>query len=225
MSIFRIELFCSLMYNKNAISLPDIFQMKGAGNMTQNMPACINAIWNILQALSPILLIVLIVQIRKITNQHSANNESIRLVKRDFWYMVIIFSMVLIFILTISFATDGNAFQYFSFTSTLTSIVLSVIAIIMTIVSEQKSDNVKTAIDESVKELQNASKEITLFTEQINEQQAKSEAILSKMDENLSQSKMLLHQVLEKTTNLEQNILNKSKRDLNTDDYTNDDVE
>ena len=77
----------------------------------------------------------------------SQNKECSTLIKRDFLYVVIILVIVSIAILASAFSNDQKAIDLFSFASTITSIILSVLAIFMTLISEYKNENTKTKID------------------------------------------------------------------------------
>ena len=58
--------------------------------------------------------------------------------------------MVIVVLLTLTFVNNENAVNYFSFAGTLSSIILSVVAIFMTINSENESKDAKTQLDRSI---------------------------------------------------------------------------
>jgi len=60
--------------------------------------------------------------------------------------------------------------NYFSFASTIASIVLSVLAIIMTISSDAKSERVKDSIDSSLEELEEATEIMSKYAAEISRQ-------------------------------------------------------
>ena len=70
--------------------------------------------------------------------------------KKDFIYISVIAGMVIVVLLTLTFANNENAVNYFSFAGTLSSIILSVVAIFMTINSENESKDAKTQLDRSI---------------------------------------------------------------------------
>lgn len=91
---------------------------------------------------------------------NKSNNKCTELAQRDFFYISIIFALAIISILTITMGNSVEANNKFSFASTLVSIVLSVIAIIMTIISEYKNERSKNSIDFAVFTLETASNEL-----------------------------------------------------------------
>ena len=70
--------------------------------------------------------------------------------KKDFIYISVIAGMVIVVLLTLTFVNNENAVNYFSFAGTLSSIILSVVAIFMTINSENESKDAKTQLDRSI---------------------------------------------------------------------------
>lgn len=85
-------------------------------------------------------------------NKHCENNNKNKcyaLAKRDLFLLI----GIIIFLLTLTFGDNAIAFSHFSFAGTITSIVLSVLAIFMTIQSEAKNENVKAEINTAVHSL------------------------------------------------------------------------
>lgn len=126
------------------------------------------------------------------------------LLKKENTYRLIILVVVLVFVLGYTFSGNSDAMGYFSFASTITSIILSVIAIIMTINNEQKSDRVKDAIDESVKTLQQSTEELKEYSESMGDVSEKLETVLSD-----------IHGISEKTEEMNQHfskIQNRNER-------------
>lgn len=68
---------------------------------------------------------------------------------KDLVYMAAIFMILTVVILSLALYKDGMAIAYFSFASTLSSVILSVIAIIMTINSEQRSEAAKGQLEQA----------------------------------------------------------------------------
>lgn len=136
---------------------------------------------------------------KKDSNQDCGKNcnysQCSELTKKDLRHVVIFFSTVIIFILVFLLTGDQSAMEYFSFASTITSIVLSVVAIIMTISSESKSEGVKHQIDKSVEELgsakQTIQEHITRMATQAEAQEKTFKDILSKSEEILEMTKSL----------------------------------
>lgn len=80
--------------------------------------------------------------------------KCIHMLRKDFLYMGVIASIAVVLLLTLTFATDGNAVNYFSFAGMLSSIILSVVAIFMTINSENESKEAKIQLDKSVAKME-----------------------------------------------------------------------
>ncbi|MEQ2930133.1 hypothetical protein AAAV48_14540 [Agathobaculum butyriciproducens] len=75
------------------------------------------------------------------------------LLKKDFIYMSVIAGIIIVVLLALTFTNDKEAVNYFSFAGTLSSIILSVVAIFMTINSENESKDAKRQMDMSVQQL------------------------------------------------------------------------
>lgn len=86
--------------------------------------------------------------------------KCIHMLRKDFLYMGVIASITVVLLLTLTFATDGNAVNYFSFAGMLSSIILSVIAIFMTINSENESKEAKIQLDKSIEKMENTAQKI-----------------------------------------------------------------
>lgn len=80
-----------------------------------------------------------------------------RLLKRDFKYSVLILIVLIILLITNKLGDNDKLLNYISFGSTLTSIILSVLAIFMTMLSESKSDATKTRLENLTTLIENAS--------------------------------------------------------------------
>lgn len=89
------------------------------------------------------------------------------LAKRDLIYLCILFAFVIMFLMTITFGHCDDSNKLFSFASTLVSIVLSVIAIIMTIYSEYKNERAANSLSLAINAIDSASRK---FGEQTDEQ-------------------------------------------------------
>lgn len=82
-----------------------------------------------------------------------SNGECYKLLKRDFVYMIVIFIIVGISWFSFTLGTTDEATDRISFAGTLSSIILSVLAIIMTLLSEAKNERTKNSIDEALANL------------------------------------------------------------------------
>ena len=79
------------------------------------------------------------------------------LAERDVLYLTILFVFVIIFLMTITMGSSDESNKLFSFASTLTSIVLSLVAIIMTIYSEYKNERAASSLSLAIKTIEYAS--------------------------------------------------------------------
>lgn len=77
-----------------------------------------------------------------------------KLMQKDHTYLLVIVTIIIVILISLSLYTDQQAMNLFSFASTITSIILSVIAIIMTITSETKNASTKEKLEESAKQIQ-----------------------------------------------------------------------
>lgn len=77
-----------------------------------------------------------------------------KLMQKDYTYLLVIVTIIIVVLISLSLYTDQQAMNLFSFASTITSIILSVIAIIMTITSETKNASTKEKLEESAKQIQ-----------------------------------------------------------------------
>ena len=74
--------------------------------------------------------------------------------------MSIIAGIVIVILLTLTFAKNENAINYFSFAGTLSSIILSVVAIFMTINSENESKDAKTQLDRAIAKMEESTQAV-----------------------------------------------------------------
>lgn len=133
------------------------------------------------------------------TNGKCALKPCVRLVKRDFKYSVIMLLGLLILIITSRFGDNEKLLDYISFGSTLTSIILSVLAIFMTLLAESKSDETKTRLENLTTTIEKAS-------DAIEKQAVTISSIYQKMEERFPlYEKMLQKQdeILERMESLE----------------------
>lgn len=114
----------------------------------------------------------------------NCNGKCILLIKKDFIYFGIIAGMVIVVLLTLTFANNTNAVNYFSFAGTLSSIILSVVAIFMTINSENESKDAKRQMDMSVQQLKDTAASVEkLWKNTVDDFQKKMDEQAQKMDE------------------------------------------
>ena len=128
-------------------------------------------------------------------NKHCKDNENKKcfsLAKRD----LILLGGVIIALLTLAFGDNEIAFSHFSFAGTITSIVLSVLAIFMTIQSEAKNENVKSEINIAIDSLRK-------INEQLENNINSSISKLNEINNNLDNK---LNEINNKLDNLEKKV-------------------
>ena len=106
--------------------------------------------------------ICFIISVRRGEKQdEKCTRKCIHMLRKDFLYMGVIASIAVVLLLTLTFATDGNAVNYFSFAGMLSAIILSVVAIFMTINSENESKEAKIQLDKSVAKMEATAQNLT----------------------------------------------------------------
>lgn len=140
--------------------------------------------------------------------------KCISLYKKDMHYIEIIFAIIVIILLVNLFIGKKDALEYFSFASTITSIILSVLAIMMTIFSDAKNENTKSLINKSIDSLEKAIKTIEEHTQEMNNVSDKQRETFEKILENSSD-------ILERTKGLEKSVKDLGVEHRRTDDFSN----
>lgn len=92
-----------------------------------------------------------------------------KLQRKDFIYVTIILVIVIIVLSTMHLAGNKLAIEYFSFAGTISSIILSIIAIFMSINSESKNALITSSMEKSIDELHKLEESITASESKINE--------------------------------------------------------
>ncbi|MFV0497472.1 MAG: hypothetical protein ACK5L0_04765 [Candidatus Fimivivens sp.] len=126
----------------------------------------------------------------KNSNNQNCSANCIVLLKKDFVYCLIIFAIFFVLLLVLAFTNSPNAFDHFSFASTLTSIILSVIAIFMTLLNESKSDNIKSRIDASVEKVESVTDQLQKIALDVNSKFGQLEYMTSEI--NTQQKNLLI---------------------------------
>lgn len=103
------------------------------------------------------------------SDNDDCNNQCILLLKKDFVYFGIIAGIVIVVLLTLTFTNNDDAVNYFSFAGTLSSIILSVVAIFMTINSENASKDAKSQLDRSISQMERTVADIKHFSNELNQ--------------------------------------------------------
>lgn len=109
-----------------------------------------------------VLIIILALFIPRECNYASENGECNRrpcnrLLKRDFKYCTAMLILCIVFVATFVMGKEDSILSYISFASTVTSIILSVLAIMMTLFAESKSDTVKGKLENFLDEIDKVS--------------------------------------------------------------------
>ena len=119
-----------------------------------------------------------------------------RLLKRYFKYCVLILIILIILLITGKFGDNSQLLDYISFGSTLSSIILSILAIFMTMLAESKSDATKTR-------LENLTSLIETASESIKDQVEKIEKVYKAMEERYPTYEKILENQDQLITRLE----------------------
>lgn len=139
-----------------------------------------------------VLIIILALFIPRECNSASEDGECNRrpcnrLLKRDFIYCVAILILCIIFVATFVMGDCKNIYDYLSFASTVTSIILSVLAITMTLLAESKNDATKGQIEHYVNKVE-------VFSKDTDEQIKKIDNIYKQMQERFDTYKTIVDQ-------------------------------
>lgn len=122
-----------------------------------------------------------------------------RLLQKEFTYLGIIVTIVSVFLISLSLYTDDEVMGLFSFTSTITSIILSVIAIILTITSEVKNATTKEKLEESAKQIESTTELLTSATQNLQLE------ILEDIGEKINSLHGIMNQAIIKIDSAEEN--------------------
>lgn len=87
------------------------------------------------------------------------------LATRDLVYVCMIFIFIIIFLMTITMGCSSLSNQLFSFAATLVSIVLSILAIIMTIYSEYKNERAANSLSLAINTIETVSSDLKKQTD------------------------------------------------------------
>lgn len=119
-------------------------------------------------------LLIVILMLNK-TIEHSCSNNSHnceesycrKLVEHDFKYIMVLLFFIVVFICTLVLGNNSKVMEYISFAGTVSSLILSVLAIIMIMLSESKNEGTKASIDSILSETQKSVDKINEFTNNI----------------------------------------------------------
>lgn len=131
------------------------------------------------------------------TNKETVGCE--KLTQKDFVYLAVITAILSVFLLSLSFYNDSDAVNLFSFASTLSSMILSVIAIILTIISETRNASTKDKLEISATQIQSATSLLETATQNIDPQ------LLQMIDDKIEKLDYLMQEAIVKITSAEEN--------------------
>lgn len=122
-----------------------------------------------------------------------------KLMQKDHTYLLVIVTIIIVILISLSLYTDQQAMNLFSFASTITSIILSVIAIIMTITSETKNASTKEKLEESAKQIQMTTELLEEATKSLDPE------LLQKIEKETNTLKESMQEAIEKIESVWQN--------------------
>lgn len=173
------------------------------------------------------ILLIIILYFQFNNNCNNSNQQGLcdlrpcnRLLKRDFKYCMFIMLTLLILLLTVKLGNDQNLFAFISFGSTLTSIILSVLAIFMTMLAESKNDATKTRLENLTTVIEKSSSTIEKQVENINKIYNEMSSRFSLYENILKQQNQLMDKMKileEHTKNIEDGIQKKNFGDKGQD--------
>lgn len=131
-------------------------------------------------------------------NDHLDNNCE-KLTRKDFVYLSVIMIIISIVLVSLSMFTNSQAIAYFSFASTITSIILSVLAIIMTLTGEAKNQTSKDILTSSANTIASTTELLKKYAENIDAEG------LHKLDEKIVKIDNLLVSAIRKIESVEEN--------------------
>lgn len=131
-------------------------------------------------------------------NDHLDNNCE-KLTRKDFVYLSVIMIIISIVLVSLSMFTNSQAIAYFSFASTITSIILSVLAIIMTLTGEAKNQTSKDILTSSANTIASTTELLKKYAENIDAEG------LHKLDEKIVKIDNLLVRAIRKIESVEEN--------------------
>lgn len=99
---------------------------------------------------------------------HSCSKSCKYITKRDLIYISIIGTIFIVIFATMALYQEEAFGEQLSFAGTISSIILSVLAIFMTIVGEQKQEGTKNAIDKATQEIADSASKLKIYADKIN---------------------------------------------------------
>lgn len=143
--------------------------------------------------------------------------------QHDLKCCILIMFICIVFICTLAFGNYKPVIEYISFAGTITSIILSVLAIMMTLLSEASSNDAKVKMDNHLNLVQDLSdkadtqiKKIEELANVLSEKEANNEKIINKQNEMIRKQAELMNHV----SYIEKNINRMSFKSENQQDWT-----
>lgn len=125
-----------------------------------------------------------------------------RLKQHDLKCCILIMFICIVFICTLAFGNYKPILEYISFAGTITSIILSVLAIMMTLLAEAGSNDAKIKMDNHLDLVQKLSDKtdgqisrIEQLIKELSDKEADSKKIIEKQDEMIKRQTKLMSQV------------------------------
>lgn len=154
------------------------------------------------------LLIVILMLYKTIEHNCSNNSRNCeegycrKLVEHDFKYIMLLLFFIVVFICTLVLGNNNKVMEYISFAGTVSSLILSVLAIIMTMLSESKNEGTKASIDSILSETQKSVDKINEFTNNI----AQISKELHEYRNDIQKTNTIIYEISNKTEELKINL-------------------
>lgn len=147
-----------------------------------------------------------------------------KLKEHDFKYCIGILFLIIVFICTLTMGNNSKVMEYISFAGTVSSLILSVLAIIMTILSEYRNNVANTKIDNHLHLVQQLHEKTGKQMKQVDEIATKltdKEKAYDKMIEKLDEITASQKNVMNYIKSLEENINRQTFGISNQNGWTN----
>lgn len=94
---------------------------------------------------------------------NNVNKDNCKITIRDYKWLVVILIIIIVFLTAMYWGGDKDFADKIAFSGTLSSIILSVLAIIMTLLSEAKNDEIKSLINVAANEIRKSVKSLQII--------------------------------------------------------------
>lgn len=175
-----------------------------------------------------VILFALLIQKNCSHNEKQAECEMIyceRLKQHDLKCCILIMFICIVFICTLAFGNYKPILEYISFAGTITSIILSVLAIMMTLLAEAGSNDAKVKMDNHLDLVQKLSDKtdgqisrIERLIKELSDKEADNKKLIEKQDEMIKRQSKLMSQVDSLSNDINQmSFGNKGRADWQSD--------